>query len=84
MWVNLDQLPAGKSMYTIAVTDAPLGTPSDDMWYDEVDVVADSRLDAKGVLEQANLEGYEHCRVVGVSDQSSGYVMWQDAEGDLR
>lgn len=83
MWVNLHTLPAGQRMYTVALTDQPVGTPSDELWYDEVDVVAPARIDAREVAERANLEGYEHCRVIGVSDQSDGYVLWEDKDGDL-
>lgn len=84
MWMNLDQVPAGKHMFTVAVTESPVDTPADEIGYDEVDVIAPSRSTAREVVALADLEGYEHCRVIGVSDQSDGYVMWQDPKGDLR
>lgn len=86
MWMNLDQLPAGKSMYTIAVTDQPLDTPADEIAYDEIDVVTSSRATAQEVVAAAKdeLEEYEGVRVIGVSNQSAGYVLWQDPNGDLQ
>jgi hypothetical protein len=85
MWMNLDQLPAGKSMYTIAVTSDPVDTPREDVCYDEIDVVARRGATITDVVEAAREEiarDYADCRVIGVSDQSDGYVMWQDPAGD--
>jgi hypothetical protein len=88
MWMNLDQVPAGQAMYTLAVTNQPVGTPKDDIVYDEVDYVASTRLTAREVVRRANdagaLEGYEDARVIGVVNQSDGYVLIEDPEGDLR
>lgn len=42
MWMNLDTLPAGRSMYTVYVTCEPEGTARSQMSADEVDVVARS------------------------------------------
>lgn len=42
MFMNLDTLPAGKSLYTVHVTTDPEGTPRAQMGADEVDVVARS------------------------------------------
>lgn len=88
MWMNLDQVPTGKAMYTIAITDDPADTPKDDIGYDEVDFVASTHLTAREVVRRADeagaLEGYEGQRVIGVSNQSDAYVMWQDPAGDLR
>lgn len=84
MFVNLHTLPPGRSLYTVAVTDEPTGTPAADLTYDEVDVVAPARASVASVLAAADLGGYEDCRVVGVVDQSSGYVVAEAWDGDLR
>lgn len=87
MFMNLHTLPAGKSMYTIAVTVQPAGTPKDDIEYDEIDVVAGSRASLKEVISAASaeIEDYgPHARVIGVVDQSAGYVVATRYEGDLR
>ena len=88
MWVNLHSLPVGQHMYTIAVTMDPPETDPRHMTYDEVDVVASSRATAREVLAAAHDEIAETypstARVIGVSDQSDGYVMWQDPTGDLQ
>lgn len=85
MWMNLHDLPAGKSMYTIAVTDFPADTPESERFYDEVDFVAPSSSTAAQVIERARLsgelEGYDDFRIVGVANQSDGYVMIQNWEG---
>jgi hypothetical protein len=84
MWMNLHTLPAGQSMYTLAVTNQPAGTPADDLEYDEVDVVAPRRATVAQIVAAADLDGYEGCRVIGVSNQSDGYVLVQDPDGDYR
>lgn len=73
-----------QSMYTVAVTAEPIGTAQDEVFYDEVDVIASSRATVAQVIAAADLDGYEHCRVVGVIDQSSGYVYAEAWDGDLR
>lgn len=80
MFVNLHSLPAGQHMFTVAVTPDPAG--AEDLFYDEVDVVAPSRSTVDQIIAAADLEGYEGQRVVGVSDQSDGYVLWQDASSE--
>lgn len=86
-FMNIDQIPAGQALYTLALTDAPVGTPQDELGYDEVDFRCSTRLMAHEVARRAQqagaLEGYEGCRVIGVSNQSDGYVMWQDPHGNL-
>lgn len=83
MFVNLHTLPAGQHMYTVAVTMDPVGT--EDLGYDEVDVVASSR----GTTQDILLAGAEHLndyvafRVLGIVDQSDGYVLWQDEASTL-
>ena len=84
MWMNLDQIPAGSRMYTLAVTSMPAGTLSADLFYDEVDVVAPSHATVPQIIAAADLEGYEHCRIIGISNQSDGYVICQDPNGDFR
>jgi hypothetical protein len=84
MWMNLHTLPAGQSMYTLAVTSDPVGTPEDAVEYDEVDVVAPRGASVAQIVAAADPDGYEHCRVVGVSNQSDGYVLVQDPDGDYR
>lgn len=87
MFVNLDKLPAGQALYTLAVTSDPVETPRDLVSYDEIDVVAPAYSTAHEVVEAAREEiarDYEStARVVGVADQSKGYVMWQNSAGDL-
>lgn len=84
MFVNLHALPLGQSMYTLAVTDAPVGAPRAELAYDELDVVAPARATVAAILAAADLSAYDHCRVVGIVDQSSGYVLVEDWTGDLR
>lgn len=85
MWyMNLDTLPSGQSMFTVAVTEQPPGTPPDDLFYDEVDVVTSSTATVAEVIAAADLTGYEECRVIGVIDQSAGYVLAEARDGDLR
>jgi hypothetical protein len=84
MWMNLHTLPAGQSMYTLAVTGDPVGTPKDEVEYDEVDVVAPRGASVAEIVAAADLDGYEGQRVIGVSNQSDGYVMAQDVDGDFR
>lgn len=85
MFVNLHSLPAGQSLYTVAVTAQPASTPDSDGWfYDEADVVAPARATVADVIAAADLSGYEACRVVGVINQSDGYVVAERPNGDLR
>lgn len=85
MWMNLHTLPTGKSMYTVAVTLDPVDCDPQYASYDEVDVVASSRATVAEVIEAARAEcvdmyGPDH-RIVGVSNQSDGYVMQENWEG---
>jgi hypothetical protein len=84
VFANLDQLPTDKSMFTLAVTDQPAGTPAADLFYDEVDVVADRRSTVAEVIAAADLAGYEESRVIGVTNQTDGYVVAETPDGDLR
>lgn len=84
MWLNLHQLPAGQSMFTLAVTNQPIDTPPAALAYDEVDVVARSEADLQEVIESADLIDYEGWRVVGVINASAGYVVAEQPQGDLR
>ena len=87
--MNIDALPAGKSLYTVHVTLDPEGTPRSEMAADEVDVVAGSRASWGQVVSDgvendggANAGGYiwatygENARVVGVVNQSDGFVLF--------
>lgn len=97
MWMNLDQLPTGKSMYTLWVTLDRYGTPREEMSAEEVDVVASSQARSRDeILEGGTVhptgepaadyvrEVYgESARVVGVTNQSEGFVFYDGfAEGD--
>lgn len=84
MWMNLHQLPAGQSMFTLAVTNQPVDTPLAAVAFDEVDVVARSDADLLEVIETADLAGYEGWRVIGVINASAGYVVADRLQGDLR
>ena len=86
MYVNLHPLPPDQSLYTLAVTACPPGTPTDALTYDEVDVLAPSSASLSAVLRSADLValGYAGCRVVGVLDQSSSTVLAEAWDGDLR
>lgn len=85
-FLNLHTLAYGQSLYTVAVTSQPVGTPADSLAYDEVDVVAPSSASLSAVLRSADLDtkGYAGCRVVGVIDQSAGEVLAEAWDGDLR
>lgn len=80
MFVNLHSLPAGQHMFTVAVTDIEPGTVHRaDMWFDEVDVVAPSRATVDEIIAAADLSGYEGQRILGVVDQTDGYILLEDA-----
>lgn len=80
MFMNLDTLPTGQHMYTVAVTDIEPGTVHRaDMWFDEVDVVASSRATVDEIIAAADLAGYEGQRVLGVVDQTDAYIVLEDA-----
>lgn len=85
MWVNLHTLPAGQSMYTVAITDGPLDMPDADRYIaDEIDIVASSRASVAEVIAAAfAADGPfdSNVRVVGVSNQSAAYVMVENWEG---
>lgn len=79
MFMNLDQLPAGQSMYTVYVTNDPAGTPRYDVCAEEVDVVTSSQADAAdvvraGLAEIDDLYG-PAIRIIGVVNQSTGFVV---------
>lgn len=96
MWMNLDTLPAGKSMYTVYVTTDEEGTPRSQMCVEEIDVIAPSRSKWGAVVNDGSVHptgesasayiiadyGLDS-RVVGVVNQSTGTVVY-DAflEGD--
>lgn len=86
MHMNIDAVPAGTSLFDLAVTSQPVGTPKDDLFYDEVEVYAPRNATVSEIVRIADLEalGYEGCRVIGVSNQSDGYVVVQDPNGDFK
>lgn len=67
IFVNLHNLPPGKSLYTLLVHDGQ-------GMYDEVDVVAGSYDTPVEICRQGrdDLEMYSGQRVVAIADQSSG------------
>lgn len=87
MWVNLHTLPAGKSQYTIGVTSAPVDAPDEDKWIEEYDLVFASRASVGTIITYAMARPdwpyTGDIRVVGVSNQSDGYVMQENWEGIL-
>lgn len=81
MFVNLHNLPAGVHMFTLAITDAPHGTPASDVFYDEVDVVAPASLSPSSLvlqMSEEDREAYAGLRCIGVVDQSQGRVVWEN------
>lgn len=79
MFMNLDTLPVGQHMFTVAVTDIEPGTVHRaDMYFDEVDVVAPSRSTVDEIIAAADLSGYEGQRILGVVDQTDAYVVLED------
>lgn len=85
MWMNLQDLPAGKSMFTIAVTYAPVDTPDDERYYEEYDLVFASTASVGTLVTYAvarpDWPYGDDARIVGVSDQSAGEVLTQRWEG---
>lgn len=87
MFVNLDQLPPGKHLFTVCVTDQPVGTPADEIGYDEIDVVADHGANAftvVGSMREEDRRDYAGQRVIGVIDQSASHVLLQDPDSEIR
>jgi len=89
MFMNLDTLPRGKSLFTAYVTLDPAGTDRSAMSADEVDIVAPRSSGKRGVLEDGvendggvNAGVYihatygENARVVGITNQSDGFVVY--------
>lgn len=83
MFMNLDQVPAGHAMYTLAVA-----VDSEGDGYDEIDLVAPARCSAVQVAEAAEeqvVRDYpSDARVIGIINQSAGRVMFEDPTGNLR
>lgn len=78
--VNIDQVPVGQSYYTVYVTWDKPGTARSAMCTEEVDLVMRST-NAWGTVAtyvaSSMAAGYEPgYRVVGVVNQSDGYVMY--------
>lgn len=84
MFMNLDTIPAGKSMFTVAWTDAPVDTPKDEQWYEEYDLVFKTSASSGTIATYATARPdwpYEGGRIVGVANQSDGYVLREDWAG---
>lgn len=87
MFANLHELPPGRSLFTLLLTDAPLGTPADQLVTEELDLVAPSRSSVADLVAAAGgaLADYaEDVRVIGIADQTSGCIVTEDPTGDLR
>jgi hypothetical protein len=89
MFVNLHNLPAGKSLYTVYVSLDPVDTPRDETFADEVDVVATSGAYWRDVINNGEAHSYhtpastyivemygQDSRIVGVVDQSAGVIIY--------
>lgn len=86
MFVNLHTLPAGQHMFTLAVTSQPVGTPEDELFVDEIDIVAKRNSTVAELVAAVSPEeaaDYEGCRVIGVADQSDGYLMFENPSSDI-
>ena len=85
MWMNIDQVPVGKSMYTLYLTSDPVDTPPNQRCCEEVDVITSSRASVAEVIEAAReeIEGTysSSMRIIGVTNESDGYVMADDMNG---
>lgn len=81
MFINLDQLPAGQSMFTVSVSDVE---PGEDAYYEDIDIVAPSSSSADEIRALAQVEldrDFEPgLKIVGIANQSDGYWVWR-AEG---
>jgi hypothetical protein len=96
IFMNLDTLPYGRSMYTVFLTWDPKGTPRDQMSAEEIDVIADRSAHRELVARDGMVNGdtrtcgqviaedYEPgARVIGVVNQSDGYTVYDAfAAGD--
>ena len=83
IFTNIDQVPAGKHMYTVYVTTDPRDTPRSQLGADEVDVVAPANAEWGVVVDQVASElvadyGVDSW-VVGVVNQSRSVVIYDDA-----
>ena len=77
IFVNLHELPPGKSLYTLLIHDGR-------GMYDEVDVVADDCATSKRIAAAGKelLESYPGQHIVAIADQSSGNT-WDLGDGLL-
>lgn len=80
MFANLHTLPADRHMFTLYVTDSPVGTPAGKMFVDEVDVIAPTYSSVDDIVRAADLYGYEGGRIIGVTDESDGVVLYENTE----
>lgn len=89
MFANIDRVPSGHHLFTLYVTDAPTGTPEDEIFTEEIDVIVRQQSSLADVLAAAArgaLADYDsdRIRVIGVVNQSDAYVVAQTVDGDLR
>jgi hypothetical protein len=80
MYFNIDAVPAGKSLFTVAHTTCPVDTPVADRYFDEIDVVAPTRAAVDHLLTETKDEVGDG-RVIGVINQSDGFVVIESWEG---
>lgn len=87
MFTNLHSLPAGKALFTVALTDQPTGTPDEELCYDELDLVAPRRASLSRLVDfaqKAAASTYgDDVRIVGILNQSTGEVLAEAPQGNL-
>lgn len=90
VFTNIDQVPAGRCLFTLHVTLDPEGTPRSQMACEEEDAVAPSGATWGQVVNDGEVVGHRESnvgavlravygldmRVIGVVDQSCGYVLY--------
>lgn len=94
MWMNLDQLPANSSMYTVFVTMDDESTPVSRLCTEEIDIVLPTRNEAfyvpnhedfKKLAEETYGPNWSEMLIVAVANQSQGYMVFEanwDEEGN--
>jgi len=80
MYFNIDAIPVGKSLFTVAYTLDPVDTPADQRTHEEIDVIVPSRSAIDHLLVETKDEVGEG-RVVGIVNQSDGFVVIESWAG---
>lgn len=86
MFTDLHTLPKGQSMFTLILTGDPAGTPREDLYTEEIDVVAPVRASVEDIIATAKGELADYpadARIVAVADQSRGEMIAVAVDGDL-